>query len=142
MKYRRYAALTLITLSAVCSGSAVGASLELVVHKVQSTKGKVIAALCDKETFLKKCEYQEAVPAANGKVVLKFENVPAGRYAISAYHDENNNQTLDRNAFGIPAEGYGFSRDARGNFGPPKFEEAAFNINEGANAHELSLSYI
>jgi uncharacterized protein (DUF2141 family) len=32
----------------------------------------------------------------------------------------------------IPREGFGFSRDARVRFGPPKFGEAAFEVVPGA----------
>lgn len=140
---RRFAAVTLITICATHGASAATdtTSLEVVVHNVQADRGNVIVSLCGEAAFLKKCEQQAVIPATKGKVVLKFDSVPTGRYAISAYHDENGNQKLDRNAFGIPIEGYGFSRDARGNFGPPKFEDAAFNVTAGANFHELTLSY-
>jgi uncharacterized protein (DUF2141 family) len=50
--------------------------------------------------------------------------------AIAAYHDVNNNGQLDRNAFGIPSERYGFSRDARGITGPPSFDDAVVTITE------------
>lgn len=50
--------------------------------------------------------------------------------AIAAYHDVNNNGQLDRNAFGIPAERYGFTRDARGMTGPPSFEDAVIKITD------------
>jgi uncharacterized protein (DUF2141 family) len=60
------------------------------------------------------------------KFVLK--NVPYGHYAISVYHDENANGKLDRNFLGIPSEGFGASNDATGLFGPPKFEEAMFEL--------------
>jgi Uncharacterized protein conserved in bacteria (DUF2141) len=40
--------------------------------------------------------------------------------------DENGNGVLDKNFFGVPVEGYGFSNDARGSMGPPAFEKAAF----------------
>lgn len=48
--------------------------------------------------------------------------------AIAAYHDVNENGVLDRNAFGIPSERYGFTGNARGLTGPPAFEEAVVPI--------------
>lgn len=49
------------------------------------------------------------------------------RFAIAAFHDTNNDGALSRNQFGIPAERYGFSNNARGKFGPPAFEEAVID---------------
>ncbi|TVP95136.1 MAG: DUF2141 domain-containing protein [Planctomycetaceae bacterium] len=51
--------------------------------------------------------------------------------AIAAFHDVNDNGILDRNAFGIPSERYGFTGNARGVTGPPTFEEALVPITEG-----------
>ena len=48
--------------------------------------------------------------------------------AVSAYHDQNENQTLDRNSFGIPTERYGFSKDPKRGFGPPKYREASMVV--------------
>jgi len=50
--------------------------------------------------------------------------------AIAAYHDANNNGSLDRNAFGIPSERYGFTRDARGITGPPTFDDAVVTLSD------------
>lgn len=55
-----------------------------------------------------------------------FEDIPPGTYAIGAIHDENMNGRLDTNRLGMPTEGYGFSNDARGLFGPPSFSAASF----------------
>jgi uncharacterized protein (DUF2141 family) len=68
-----------------------------------------------------------AVATTSGaQVTCTFTEVPEGRFAISVMHDTNDDGKLDSNAFGIPTEGYGFSRDAKaGLFGPPSFDEAA-----------------
>jgi uncharacterized protein (DUF2141 family) len=58
-----------------------------------------------------------------------FRNVPAGRYAVAVGHDENGNRRMDRNAVGIPSEGWGTSRDAPARFGPPSFDDAVFRFN-------------
>ncbi len=36
---------------------------------------------------------------------------------------------MDFGFFFIPQEGYGASNDAKGNFGPPKFDDAGFMVN-------------
>lgn len=57
-----------------------------------------------------------------------FANLPAGTYAVSLFHDEDNNGSLKTNALGIPLEGSAASNDARGKFGPPKFADAKFTL--------------
>lgn len=49
--------------------------------------------------------------------------LPQGSYAIACFHDENDNDKLDRAFSGFPTEAYGFSNDARGVFGPPDLED-------------------
>jgi len=58
-----------------------------------------------------------------------LENMPYGRYSVKAFHDKNDNSKLDTNFAGIPIEPYGFSNNARGRFGPPPFDSAAFTLN-------------
>ena len=70
---------------------------------------------------------------AAGSVTLTFKGVKPGRYAIALLHDENGNGKADRAAMMIPKEGFGFSRDAKVRFGPPKFAEAAFDVAPGAS---------
>ncbi|HIE03040.1 MAG TPA: DUF2141 domain-containing protein [Thiotrichaceae bacterium] len=74
---------------------------------------------------------QASVPATEAKAGLirtQFDLQVGKTYAIAAYHDTNGNEKLDENFFGIPKEGYGFSNNARGTFGPPSFEKAAFQL--------------
>ena len=44
-------------------------------------------------------------------------------------HDENGNGELDANFVGIPREPWAFSNNARGNFGPPTWEDTKFELN-------------
>ena len=62
---------------------------------------------------------------------LVFVDLAPGEYAISAFHDENRDGDLNANPLGIPTEDHGFSNDARGMFGPPGFDAAAFTIKPG-----------
>ncbi|MDH3815961.1 MAG: DUF2141 domain-containing protein [Acidobacteriota bacterium] len=71
------------------------------------------------------------VPISDGRASAVFEDVPAGPFAVSVFHDENDNGELDSVALGIPSEAYGFSADARDLFGPPSFEEARINLAAG-----------
>ncbi len=66
-------------------------------------------------------------PAAGAGVFIIAGLVP-GDYAIAAFHDEDRDGDLNTNLLGMPTEGYGFSNEARGLFGPPGFDAAAFVI--------------
>ena len=66
----------------------------------------------------------------NKKAVFILKNIPYGKYAVSIHHDEDNDGEIDTNWIGIPNEGLGTSNDAKGNFGPPSFEDASFELNE------------
>lgn len=60
-----------------------------------------------------------------------FDKLPEGNYAISAYHDTNNNNKLDTNFIGIPKEPVFISNNAKGKMGPPTFEQASFYLGKG-----------
>ena len=50
--------------------------------------------------------------------------------AISAYHDENNNNKVDKNFLGIPIEGVGVSNNNISKLAPPRFTRAKFKCSE------------
>jgi len=79
--------------------------------------------------------------ARAGTVVVTFEHVPPGPFAISAHHDEDGDFAMDTGLFGIPAEGYGFSRDARASFGPPDFSAARLTLAAGHH-HRVPIHVI
>jgi len=68
------------------------------------------------------------IPVDAVTMTLKFDSIPPGEYAFGLFHDENNNQVLDQNFLGIPREGFGFSNNAMGTFGPPSWYQAKFNL--------------
>lgn len=59
--------------------------------------------------------------------------------AIAAYHDENEDEQLTLNRFGIPSERYGFSRNARGLTGPPSFRQAVIARPRGGATLDLFI---
>jgi uncharacterized protein (DUF2141 family) len=116
------------------------ASLTVTVNGVAGNKGKLMVATCDKATFLKRCAYMQQV-AAGPHPVLKFDGIAPGKYAVMVFHDENDNGQFDKTANGMPREGYGFSRNAHGNYGPPTFESAQIDLAAGSNNITIDLVY-
>mgnify|MGYP001006949608 CR=1 FL=1 len=55
-------------------------------------------------------------------------NIEKGSYAVSVYHDENNNDILETaGLFGVPIEPYGFSNNPSMTFGP-SFKKSVFKM--------------
>ena len=112
------------------------------VSGVRSGVGQVLVALCDRATFLQQtCRYHGRAPASPGDVTVRITGVPAGVYAAQAFQDENGNGQIDRNFFGLPQEGLGFSNNAPMRFGPPSFDVAAFQLGDEGGMIALSLHY-
>lgn len=106
-------------------------SITFEIGNVRNARGNVLVAVCPRDKFLKEdCAYNGTTRARAGTVTVVVPNVPPGDYAAQAFHDENANEKVDQNFIGMPKEGVGFSRDARINFGPPKWSSAHF-IHQG-----------
>jgi len=66
----------------------------------------------------------------DNKSSFSVPNLTLGKYAVRYYHDENMNGKMETNLVGKPTEGYGFSNNVIGKFGPPPFEKWLFEVNE------------
>ncbi len=80
------------------------------------------------------------IDASASSVIYEFKNLEGGLYAVSVYHDSNDNRHLDTNFFGVPTEGYGFSKNVSGVFSAPSFEEASMLIDKDKHI-EIRLIY-
>ncbi len=118
-------------LAAALAGMAMPAQaldLTIEVSGARGSEGAVLGALYDSaESWLKKPLRAERA-TAGARAVLVFRDLPAGTYALALFHDQNGNGKMDTNPVGMPIEAYGFSRNARGDFGPPKFDAAALSL--------------
>lgn len=107
------------------------ADLTVTVKGARSAQGLVLVALYDgAETFLKPGKHAavQMAPADAQGVTLVFRNLPAGRYALTTFHDENANGKLDFNMTGSPLEALGFSNDAFGTAAAPAFDKAVIHL--------------
>jgi len=121
------------------------------ISKITELKGKLHIALFDNvEDWKSDVEndgtghefkiMREDVVEDGQKVT--FEDVPAGTYAISMYHDIDDNGELNRTVGIIPAEPYGFSNnEVPGLGGAPKFEKCNFSVDE-MQSIELNIDLI
>jgi uncharacterized protein (DUF2141 family) len=133
------AALALSAPAAYASPVPVNVTVRLL--DVASGKGQLLVSLCDKANFMRRCAKSARAVAKRGSAFVTFRGVQPGRYAVMAIHDENNDGRLGRTSIGIPSEGWGFSRDAKGNAGPPAFEQAAVNVSPAGAVVNIHLTY-
>jgi uncharacterized protein (DUF2141 family) len=137
--------ISLIIFIFCCSGMLPGkattaADIIVNLNNVENDEGQVMVSICPEAGFMKdfkKCWKSETASASQGVMRLVFNDVPAGDFAVMAYHDMNANNRLDTGLFGIPSEGWGVSNNARGRFGAPSFKDAAFTV--GSDDIELSI---
>lgn len=107
-------------------------TLSIKVINIKELKGKIYLGLYDKEKDFKEFDKSfqgKALDVNSDTLNLQFKNIPSGLYALSLFHDTNNNKILDKNFFGIPKEGYGFSNNPQV-FGEPSFDDAKFELVE------------
>jgi len=125
--------------------TAAGATdLTVTVNGVKNNNGYVVAAIFNSQkSFLKRPEALASfrIKASQADVGFAVKNLPSGKYAVSAFHDENDNGKLDADPSGNPIEGYGFSNDARGSFGPPEWPQAAFELGEQNKTISIKLGF-
>lgn len=106
-------------------------TITVAVENANSNDGKMFIALYNSETgFLEKSYKNKRSIIENKACTVNFEEIPKGIYAVSIFHDENDNGKMDTNFFGIPSEDYGCSNDAKGFMGPPKWDDAKFDLKE------------
>ncbi|MYN11325.1 DUF2141 domain-containing protein [Pseudoduganella aquatica] len=128
-----------IALAALASSAQAG-TLTLDLKGVQAGQGNLVIALYNSsEDFLKKPLRKLTVPAANAAMRVDLTDVPAGDYAVSLFQDINSDGKLDTRMFGIPTEPTGTSNNAKGSFGPPKYEAARFTVSADGKAIPIEL---
>ena len=80
---------------------------------------------------------------SGGQAELRFLDPPQGQVAVSVIHDENRNGELDTGFLGIPKEGVGASIGPDySRLGPPRFQDAAFELGAAGRSLDLRLSYL
>lgn len=128
-----------------CRDETAGVNLLIAVTGVRNARGAISINLYPDapDDFMKKGKWVERVrvPAQAGEVSACMPVPQSGRYAVSLFHDENNDRRLGRNWIGIPSEGYGFSRDAPTPLRLPHFEEAVITTGPGINRLRIKMRY-
>ena len=102
--------------------------------------GAVMVALFDSEESYDAGQAVRglAVDVATGQTEATFRGLPAGDYAMRAFHDVNGDGQMNTNPFGMPVEPYAFSNNARGNMGPASWDRASFSAS-GTTTQSITI---
>lgn len=124
MKYVALPILTMLT-------GAVSPSPELVASIETDKPGQATVCLWKDKAGFPNCQKgkpfrQMTVTVSKGRTVVRFQNVPEGRYALSVALDANANGKIDTNLLGIPREPIGVS-GKKPRLGKPAFADAVFS---------------
>jgi|TARA_B110000240_G_C13389091_1_gene405966 uncharacterized protein (DUF2141 family) len=127
--------ITVMIFSAVFTTNAQEETFQITVFisGLDSNEGQVLIALHNEKAQFLKTAFKNAITKiTNKKVMYTFKKIPVGEYAISVFHDKNSNNKMDVNFLGIPKEAYGCSNNTKGFMGPPKYEDAKFQLTKNS----------
>ena len=102
-------------------------TLRIEITGIRNNKGEILLQLFNEN---QKVIGQQKGVIEESKCKVMFSNLKSGQYAFRYFHDENLSGIVETNGLGIPKEGYGFSNNASGLFGPRPFKEWLFDIKE------------
>ena len=107
-------------------------TIEVSMSGFDNNDGTAMIALYDSgENFLEKRLLGEISEIENNEANVTFSDVPDGMYAIAVVHDEDANGKLNMVMGFYPSEDTGASNNAPAKFGPPKWEDAKFEVKNG-----------
>ncbi len=115
------------------------AKLTITVTDIKDHKGALMIAVFDQSGYdADKSVAGLAVPVTGGTASTTVDIAP-GRYGIKMFHDVDGDGKMGTNPFGMPIEPFAFSNNAPAQFGPAKWDAAAFTVEAPATTHTIKL---
>lgn len=133
----KYPELFIQKINNILNSSLNSITLKIKINELKNSNGKIYLQL-DDLSGNKVASISKSIN--NNTCNISINGIKAGKYSIYYFHDENDNKELDTK-FSIPKEGYGFSNNAKGTFGPPPIEERIMNITSNKSI-ELKPEYL
>jgi uncharacterized protein (DUF2141 family) len=128
-----------------CAGQAGPVKLNVEVVGLRDAKGQVAVTVYpdNPRRFLapKGKLLRSRVPTKTPMTHSCFWLPAPAYYAVVIYHDANADSNFNRNAVGMPAEGFGFSNDAPARMGLPSFSSVRFKTVAGDNTIRIRMRY-
>ncbi len=146
MNIKLYRLLLLVSFILISSGAKPPPQeyqLTLKVTGIKKIKGELVIGLYNNQkAWLKKGKEfsKKTIKITAKKESIVFDNIPAGNYAISLFHDENMDGKVNKSLIGIPKEGYGFSNNVKPRLKAPSFKHASFTLSNDTTI-QIKLRY-
>jgi len=120
-------------------------NIEIRITGLRSPNGKISVNLFNKADGFPddpmKSFGWKTVKIVPDTVVIVFEDLPYGNYAISVLHDENSNGKMEKNFLGIPREGFAFSNNYTPKIKSPSFSDATCALKQKVYIANLKMLY-
>lgn len=128
-----------------CQGTPSATWLNVVVEGLRSGDGLIAVTLYadDSRKFLAKkgslkvSRFDAVAPTTRACIFVPQPGV----YAIAVYHDEDSSRKVNRNAIGIPSEGFGFSNNPSTVAGIPAFRSVRLDVPKAGLTTRIRLRY-
>ena len=110
------------------------------VPDIENQNGKVLFAIYDSEANFsqRKPVALKSAKIVNGTAEVVFDNLKPHVYAVTCFHDANSNGIMDFSGSGMPEEDYGATNNVV-NYGPPRFEDAKFELKDKDLTFEIKF---
>ncbi|MEM9840272.1 MAG: DUF2141 domain-containing protein [Pseudomonadota bacterium] len=116
-----------------------GRVLELTIDGVSPETGILWISVCTEEELPRRneggCGAQAQIEAEDGASIT-FDDLAAGEYSATAWHDVDGNGRMGFDSRGIPLEPIGNTAGATGSFGPPTFDQMKFTLPPASSSDE------
>ncbi len=138
---RRTSLVAASLVSAALAGPVAAADLTVTIGPVTQSAGELMVAVYNSaDTFSDTSIATQRAAAKEGDVVVTFNGLEAGEYAIMVFHDVNGNDKLDTNLLGIPSEPWGASLEGKRVFGAPGWDDTRFSVTDTNLSINITLN--
>lgn len=112
------------------------APLTVIVEDVRSTDGDLYVTVQTESEFMQERGTAGSIEEPEkGSMTLEYDVAP-GEYAVSVWHDENDNAVFDREDNGWPLDGWAMSGQAA-----PEFSKAKIVVPESGLTLRVQMTY-
>lgn len=137
--------LTLLSYAPIIQSVSLG-TLTVKVIGLRNSKGNVGFTLFNQAKGFptdSKLSHREGLVELTGtSAEIKIDNLAHGTYGVGLIHDENKNNKMDRNFFGIPLEGFGISNNPKVVISTPSYNDAKFHFNQHNHTITIRMKYL
>lgn len=116
------------------------AQLTLTVTDIADHKGAISFGVFDQAGYDTDTAVNGGMIPVTGDTATMTLELPPGKYGIKLFHDVDGDGKMGMNPFGMPTEPFAFSNSAPAQFGPARWDAAAFDVAAPATTHTIKLT--